>query len=65
MINLEAIKYAEAVPDTLIVFLNGDTVMVKESLDELADKALAFRRKTLQNTGQIPPGDPPGPLEPE
>jgi len=35
LVNIDAIKYIEATPDTLILFLNGDTLIVRESLSEL------------------------------
>lgn len=38
LINIEAIKYIEPVPDTLILFLNGDSVIVTETLEEIIDK---------------------------
>lgn len=38
LLNLDSVKYLEAVPDTLIFFLNGDTLMVKEPLAEVQQK---------------------------
>ena len=47
LLNFEAIKYVESIPDTLILFLNGDTVIVKESLDQIRQAIMAFRVETL------------------
>ena len=47
LINLEAIKYAEATPDTLISFLNGDSIMVRESLEELEQRVINYKSKVL------------------
>ena len=47
--NLEAIKYVESMPDTLILFLNGDSVIVKESLDEIEEKWLNSKAKVLES----------------
>ena len=47
LLNFEAIKYIESIPDTLIIFLNGDTVIVKESLEQIRQAILAFRAEAL------------------
>ncbi|MFK7823888.1 MAG: flagellar FlbD family protein [Oligoflexales bacterium] len=49
LVNLEAVKYVESVPDTLILFLNGDSVIVRESLDEIEKKWLNSKTKVLKN----------------
>ena len=49
LVNLEAVKYVESVPDTLILFLNGDSVIVRESLEEIEKKWLQAKTKILQN----------------
>ncbi|NRA43685.1 MAG: flagellar FlbD family protein [Oligoflexales bacterium] len=49
LVNLEAIKYVESMPDTLILFLNGDSVIVKESLDEIEEKWLNSKAKVLES----------------
>lgn len=49
LINLEAIKYAEATPDTLISFLNGDSIMVRESLEELEQRVINYKSKILSS----------------
>jgi flagellar protein FlbD len=49
LINLEAIKYAEATPDTLISFLNGDSIMVRESLEELEQRVINYKTKILSS----------------
>lgn len=38
LLNLDSVKYLEAVPDTLIFFVNGDSLMVKESLEDVQQK---------------------------
>lgn len=42
LVSLASIKYLEAVPDTLIFFLNGDSLMVKESLEEIRLATVEF-----------------------
>ena len=40
LLNFDNVKYIEAIPDTLVAFVNGDSVIVKETLDEIAKKAI-------------------------
>ena len=47
LVNLETIKYVESTPDTLITFLNGDSLIVRESLEEITDLAVAHKAKIL------------------
>lgn len=48
VINVEAIKYVEAVPDTLIHFINGDTIIVKESVENLCDQVVRMKALVMQ-----------------
>ncbi|MCB9228211.1 MAG: flagellar FlbD family protein [Deltaproteobacteria bacterium] len=60
IVNPEAIKYAEAIPDTLIIFLNGDTLIVRESLEDIIQKSTELRaqkKQPLPKAQQISPGD--------
>lgn len=45
VINTELIKMIESTPDTLITLINGDTLMVRESVDEVVDKAMEWARQ--------------------
>jgi flagellar protein FlbD len=45
LVNLESIKYVEATPDTLIRFLNGDTMIVRESLEDLERRVLELKKR--------------------
>ena len=47
VVSLESIKFIESMPDTLIFFLNGDSIIVRESLDELIEKTVEFKRKVI------------------
>lgn len=46
-VNLEAVKFIESTPDTLISFVNGDTVMVRESLEEIDRCVVDYRVRIL------------------
>lgn len=49
LINTENVKYVENTPDTLITFVNGDSLFVKETFDELIQSVIAFNRKVLES----------------
>ena len=52
LIPTEAIKYVESIPDTLIYFLNGDSLIVRETIDELLARLHDAKRPILeQNSG--------------
>ena len=48
LINLETLKYIESTPDTLLSFVNGDTVMVRESLEEIDRRVIDYKVKLLK-----------------
>jgi flagellar protein FlbD len=43
-INPENILWADASPDTTLCMSGGEKVLVRESLDELLDKVIAYQR---------------------
>ena len=45
VINAEIIKMIEATPDTLITLVNGDHLMVTETVEEVVDKAIDYARR--------------------
>ncbi|MFH0899329.1 MAG: flagellar FlbD family protein [Pseudomonadota bacterium] len=47
VINLDAIAYLEATPDSVVTLLNGQKLMVRESIDEIIGRAKAYRRSIL------------------
>lgn len=59
LINLDAIKFAEATPDTLISFLNGDSILVRESLEELEQNVVNYKVKILSAHHPDHPTDAP------
>ena len=50
VLNAELIKMIEATPDTIITLVSGDTIIVRESVDEAVTRALghAAQARTLQ-----------------
>ena len=45
VLNADLIKMIESTPDTLITLINGDTLMVRDSLEDVVDKAVEYARK--------------------
>ncbi len=43
-VNTDFIKFVEATPDTLLTLSSGDKLMVQESVDEVIEKLLQFKR---------------------
>lgn len=44
IVNAELIKTIEERPDTIIVLINGETLMVKEKMDEVVTRAVEYGR---------------------
>ncbi|MBI2602912.1 MAG: flagellar FlbD family protein [Deltaproteobacteria bacterium] len=47
-VSLEAIKYIETMPDTLVFFLNGDSIIVKESVDAIMKLVIELKSKIIK-----------------
>ncbi len=45
VINAELIRTVEASPDTTITLINGDHVIVAESMDEVVERAIDYGRR--------------------
>jgi flagellar protein FlbD len=45
VINAELIKMIEATPDTIITLINGDTLIVRENVDEVVRRAIDYARQ--------------------
>lgn len=47
VVNAELIETVKATPDTIIFLTTGRKVIVLNSVDEIVEKVIAYRRKTL------------------
>lgn len=47
LVSLDNIKFVESTPDTLVRFVNGDLLIVSESLDEIARLVEEFKTRCL------------------
>lgn len=45
VVNAEQIRFLESTPDTLITLVNGERVIVKESLEEVVARAIEYQRQ--------------------
>ncbi|NLL69647.1 MAG: flagellar FlbD family protein [Epulopiscium sp.] len=45
LINADLIEYVESTPDTVITMTTGRKVVAKESIEELVDLTIAYKRK--------------------
>ncbi|CUS84511.1 flagellar protein FlbD [Candidatus Kryptobacter tengchongensis] len=54
VVNAELIEYLEASPDTIIALTTGKKIMVKESVDEVVEKIIEYRRRCFPSS-LIPP----------
>lgn len=45
VVNAELIKMIESTPDTIITLINGDSVIVRESVDQVVEKAVEYARQ--------------------
>lgn len=51
VVNADLIERIEAIPDTLVVFSNGESLVVRETPDALVERVLEFRR-AVAGTGR-------------
>ncbi len=52
LVHLENIKYIEQVPDTLIFFTNGESVMVLEDMDQVASAVMTYQANVIRLSQQ-------------
>lgn len=45
VLNADLIKMIESTPDTIITLINGDTVIVRESVDDVVRRAIDYARQ--------------------
>lgn len=55
MLNSDLIKTAEASPDTMLTLINGEKLIVREELDEVIERVLAYRARLLATVARHMP----------
>jgi flagellar protein FlbD len=51
LLNVDAICRVERTPDTLIALANGETLMVRETPDEIVERVIRFKHAVLEGRG--------------
>jgi flagellar protein FlbD len=51
VLNCDLIEQVQTVPDTMIALTNGKHLLVQESVEEIIERVVAFRRRTLSSVG--------------
>ena len=47
VLNSDLIKTAEASPDTMLTLINGEKLIVRETIEEIEEKVTAYRARLL------------------
>ena len=55
VVNSDLIEYVEAIPDTIITLTTGQKLMVKETVDEVIERTIHYKRNVLQGPVKIEP----------
>ncbi|WP_141731051.1 flagellar FlbD family protein [Oligoflexus tunisiensis] len=58
LINLETVKYIESVPDTIIFFTNGESMMVQESMEAISQAVVEYQAAVFRQSTQTTPPAP-------
>jgi flagellar protein FlbD len=45
VVNAELIKFVESTPDTLVTLTSGDHFMVRESVEDVVERAIEYARR--------------------
>ena len=51
VINVDLIITIEKTPDTVLTLTTGDRIMVREPVEEIVQRAIAYRHRILQGPG--------------
>lgn len=46
VVNADLIEFVERTPDTLVTTTTGKKLMVKETIDEVVEKVIAYHRRS-------------------
>ena len=53
LLNLANVKHIESTPDTLITFVNGDTIIIIESLEDIERDVIKFKSAILEKAMKV------------
>jgi flagellar protein FlbD len=63
-VNSDLIKFVEQAPDTVITLVSGEKIVVRESLPDVIDRMVEFRRAVLRDLPFSPAAWPLAPASP-
>lgn len=55
VLNSDLIKTAEASPDTMLTLINGEKLIVRETIDEVRERVLEYRARLLATVARRMP----------
>ncbi|MGH9533604.1 MAG: flagellar FlbD family protein [Terriglobales bacterium] len=55
VVNSDAIKFVESAPDTTVTLMNGERLLVLESVEEVVARIIAFRREIWPSAARVSP----------
>jgi len=53
VVNGDMIEFVEATPDTIITLTTGRKVVARESVEEIVDKVVEYKRRYLASLPQV------------
>lgn len=52
IVNDDLVKFIEAMPDTMLTLASGDKLVVKESIDVVIERIIAYKQRLTPPTGR-------------
>jgi len=53
IVNSDLIKFVEQSPDTVVTLVNGEKILARESVDEIVDRIIRFRRSIVPGPSDV------------
>lgn len=57
MVNADLIETLEATPDTVVTLVSGNKLIVRDSMETIAERIIAFKRKIYGPPDALPSGE--------
>ena len=54
VVNTELVESVQAVPDTVILMATGNRIVVKESVEEVIQRAVSYRQTVYKESSYLP-----------
>jgi flagellar protein FlbD len=53
VVNCDAIKYLESMPDTMLTLMSGEKLLVSESVEEVVRLTMDYRKRLYQELPRV------------